>query len=119
MKATFNVKGFVIALDTDKGTISGQTYNLRDIIKDNFPGVCWNATSKSWTMDGKAMEARINEYHDYFTRAYRMEIIEQATAAAAEQPAKTVTGTEMVNEWDGFYSITYYSDGTKSKRFVG
>ena len=120
MKATFNVKGFVITLDTDLGTITGETYNLRDIIKESFPGVCWNAASKSWTMDGKAMEARISEYHSYFTRVYRMEIVEQVAAQeTTEETEKVIVETEMVNGKDGFYRITYYSDGTKSTRFVG
>ena len=62
MTYTMTIRDNIINLDTTAGTITGETYKAKETIKEEFPGIKWDGSRKAWTMDGAAMEARINEY---------------------------------------------------------
>lgn len=67
---TMTSRKFTIILDTVSGKISGDTYQMRDMIKEDFPGAKWNKDEKCWEYSD--IEGRINEYRDYFSRCYKL-----------------------------------------------
>lgn len=72
MKYEMTVKNSNFTLDTTTGTISGQTFAAKEWIKENFSGIYWNASSKTWTMDADMMTKRIIEMNEYFVRVAKM-----------------------------------------------
>lgn len=80
MTYTMTIRDNTINVDTTTGAITGETYKVKEVIKEEFPGIKWDRNRKAWTMDGAAMEARINEYNDYFKRVYNLSIATTKTA---------------------------------------
>lgn len=68
-----------ITLDTETGTITGNTYDMRAMIKEDFPGAQWDKAAKCWRYAD--IEGRINEFRDYFRRCY---FLAELTPAEAE-----------------------------------
>lgn len=104
---TMTSKEFTIILDTESGKISGDTYQMREMIKEDFPGAKWNKGEKCW--EHSDIEGRINEYRDYFTRCYKLaaeapaaeaeaetEEVEAPATVKASKPSKTTTAHDAV-----------------------
>jgi hypothetical protein len=91
MTYTMTIRDNIINLDTTAGTITGETYKAKEAIKEEFPGIKWDGRRKAWTMDGAAMEARINEYNDYFRRVYNLSAATE-TATATTKTTKARNG---------------------------
>ena len=70
MKYTMERRNSTITLDTATGNITGDTYQMQDVIKEEFPGATWNKAAKAWTVNNLA--ERIEEIRSYLTRCYRL-----------------------------------------------
>ena len=96
MKYEMTMKRWTITIDTEANTISGDTYNMRAEIKDNFD-VTWDKTAKVWR--GENLEAQIEKLRAYLTRVYYLTALEEpaeiAEVAKIEKPA-TVKRTARV-----------------------
>ena len=79
MKYTMERRNSTITLDTATGTITGDTYQMKDVIKEEFPGAAWNKVAKAWT--GNNMEERIEEIRSYLTRCYRLSEVKAAESS--------------------------------------
>lgn len=88
---TMTSRKFTIILDTVSGKISGDTYQMRDMIKEDFPGAKWNKDEKCWEYSD--IEGRINEYRDYFTRCYKLAAEAEAEAETEEVEAPATVKT--------------------------
>lgn len=85
MKYTMSRKGKTITLDTETGMITGNTYDMKDVIKEEFPGATWDKVSKAWHADG--MAARIEDIKAYLTRCYNLTEVSEATAPTTAREA--------------------------------
>lgn len=85
MKYTLSYNKSTIILDTVTGKITGDTYQMRTTIKEDFPGAKWNKEEKCW--EYADIEGRINEYRDYFTRCYHL-------TSESSEPTETTETTE-------------------------
>lgn len=108
MKYTMSQNNATITLDTVTGKICGNTYQMRAMIKEDFPGAKWNKEEKCWEYAG--IESRIEEFRAYFTRCYNLaadvteaaeapETVETTDAPAIRnhsKPAKTATAHDAV-----------------------
>lgn len=91
MKYTMSQNQATITLDTVTGKIYGDTYQMRAMIKEDFPGAKWNKEEKCW--EYADIEGRIEEYRAYFTRCYRLtaeasEVTETTEAAETSEPTE-------------------------------
>jgi hypothetical protein len=97
--------GTQVTLDTETGTINCK-YDPAIIKSVKRYGATWNPTAKTWTLPA-----------DYIASWIDNIIVEDT---AAETPAeKTIVSSNLINGDDGFYTINTWSDGTKTKSFVG
>lgn len=94
MKYTLSYNKSTITLDTVTGKITGDTYQMRTTIKEDFPGAKWNKEEKCW--EYADIEGRINEYRDYFTRCYKLAA--EAPAAEAEADTEEVEAPATLKE---------------------
>lgn len=82
MKLEIRVRKNVAILDTADGTISGDTYYIKDWLKKYF-NMKWNAKDKVWMVDAaqaiEALKANRSEFAGYVT------VIEDETEATGEQ----------------------------------
>lgn len=85
MKYTMNRNKNTITLDTETGCITGDTYQMKDVIKEEFPGAAWNKDAKAWVVS--KMAERIEEYRSYLTRCYRLAEVKTAEAPATVRDA--------------------------------
>ena len=60
MKYTMSRYKNTITLDTETGCITGNTYQMKDVIKEEFPGAAWNKDAKAWVVSN--MAERIEAY---------------------------------------------------------
>ena len=68
MKYTANVHNSDLVINTNNGTVSGQTFKAKEWIKENFEGIKWDSTNKAWTMDPEEMTSIIEMRKAYFER---------------------------------------------------
>lgn len=102
MKYTMSQNQATITLDTVTGKIYGDTYQMRAMIKEDFPGAKWNKEEKCW--EYADIEGRIEEYRAYFTRCYRLtaevseatETTEAPAASKSSNPARPTTARDAV-----------------------
>ena len=80
MKYTMERRNSTITLDTETGSITGDTYQMRDVIKEEFPGATWNKDAKAWTVSN--LSERIDEIRSYLTRCYRLSEVKSGEASA-------------------------------------
>ena len=85
MKYTMERRNNTIIIDTTAGSITGDTYQMRDVIKDEFPGAKWNKELRAWTADN--MSERIDEFREYLTRCYRLREAEVNVAPVTTRDA--------------------------------
>lgn len=89
MKYTMSRRNDTITLDTATGTITGSTYQMKDVIKDNFESCRWNSAAKCW--EAPNMAARIDQIRAYLTRCYNLrEVVAVEQVAEAAQSVETV-----------------------------
>ena len=69
-----------IKIDTVSGNISGDTYGMRQMIKDNFTDATWNAEAKVWHSDAAAEE--IEKHIEYYKRVYKLSEVKSASTAS-------------------------------------
>lgn len=115
MKYTMSRRNDTITLDTETGNITGGTYEMKDVIKNDLYAT-WNPDLRVWHNDD--LQSVIDKYGEYLHRCYGLK--------AAEEPVKAESGKaleiidkQLVNGNDGFYMIYTYSDGSTKKVFVG
>ena len=70
MKYTMERRNSTIILDTATGTITGDTYKMKDVIKEEFQEAKWDKEAKAWVVSN--MEERIEEIRSYLTSCYRL-----------------------------------------------
>ena len=128
MKYTMTYGRNEITLNTVTGDISGDTYGMRDVIKNDLYAT-WDRDRRVWHSD--KLGETVKEFCAYLTRCHKLTAVEETeseteTASVEEEakPAtdirtKAVSRTELVNGNDGFYQVVYYTDGTSRKVFVG
>jgi len=75
-----------IIIDTEAGTISGKTYEMRDVIKSDLYAK-WDAANKVWRSDKLA--ETIEEYKEYLTRCYKLAKIEAVETVTAHKHIHT------------------------------
>ena len=114
MKYTMRYRNNEIKIDTDLGVITGNTYQMRDIIKSDLYAT-WDAKERVWVSDNLA--ETINNYKEYLTRCYNLSEYSN-DPAATETTAKEIS-RELVNGSDGFYLLVRYSNGNCRKVFAG
>lgn len=85
MKYTMERRNNTIIIDTTAGSITGDTYQMRDVIKDEFPGAKWNKELRAWTAGNLA--ERIDEFREYLTRCYRLCEVEENVAPVTTRDA--------------------------------
>ena len=113
MTIKLNRNGYELNYNTETELLTGETYPVKAWIASYLEGK-WNAAAKAWVVAPRAMN---------FTGA--KEAIEYAKVKAARETAtaapkaKEVLRKQMVNGSDGFYFLTYYTDGTSSRDFAG
>ena len=88
MKYTAYPRSQPITIDTDKGTIKGQTYHVKDDIKMIFTGIRWDGASKAWKMDTAAMLEVIEKQYDYLYKIWELRGVEETKIEAATTSAK-------------------------------
>lgn len=128
MTYTMTYRHNEITLNTETGDITGNTYQMKQIIKDDLYAT-WDAARRVWHSDNLA--ETIEKYRDYLTRLYKLEaeIVEVAVEADTSttetavvettSATKAITSQKLVNGEDGFYQVIHYTDGTSRKIFVG
>jgi hypothetical protein len=128
MTYTMTYRHNEITLNTETGDITGNTYQIKQIIKDDLYAT-WDAARRVWHSDNLA--ETIEKYRDYLTRLYKLEaeIVEVAVEADTSttetavvettSATKAITSQKLVNGEDGFYQVIHYTDGTSRKIFVG
>lgn len=77
MRYEMNRGRSTIILDTQTGYITGDTYNMRDVIKSEFPAK-WEAAAKAWHVAD--LEGEINCQIDRLRRVYRLCEVESPAA---------------------------------------
>lgn len=85
MKYTMKRNKNTITLDTETGYITGNTYQMKDVIKEEFPGAAWNKDVKAWSYSD--LEGRIDEFRSYLTRVYQLAEVETDEAPATVRDA--------------------------------
>ena len=100
MKYEMTMKRWTITVDTEANTISGDTYNMRAEIKDNFD-VTWNKAAKVWR--GENLEAQIEKLRAYLTRVYYLTALEEpAEIAEVEKTEKAAPAKRNARVIDRF-----------------
>lgn len=79
MLYTLTHKKGTATLDTETGNITGNTYPIKDDIKDTFKAK-WNPSTKSWHSDN--LEEKIEEYRNWLVRVYKLEEVKEEAKAA-------------------------------------
>lgn len=92
MTYTMTIKGRNINVNTTTGTISGDTYSAKETLKEEFPGIRWDGSRKCWTLDAATLTARVEDMHDWLTRAYSLREVATAKATPATAPTKLNNG---------------------------
>ena len=62
MRFSIERKHAEVFLDTEAGTISGNTYPMKDWLKKYFDGMKWDKEEKVWRVDCDVMTKVINRY---------------------------------------------------------
>ena len=115
MKYTMRRGSDTITLDTESGNITGGTYGMKEIIKDDLYAT-WNPDMRLWHSDKLA--DTIEKYNAYLSRVYSLRQVETETASNSVY-TKKITRKELVNGNDGFYQIIYFADGSTKRCFIG
>lgn len=84
MKYTMKLNKNTITLNTETGDITGDTYGMRQVIKDDLYAT-WNPVAKCWHSDQLA--ATIERYKAYLTRCYFLKLAEEPAAKPAYREA--------------------------------
>jgi len=115
MKYTMSRRNDTITLDTETGNITGGTYGMKDIIKNDLYAT-WNPDLRVWHNDD--LQSVIGKYSEYLRRCYGLKSAEVSNQAESGK-ALDIIDKQLVNGNDGFYMIYTYSDGSHKKVFVG
>lgn len=115
MKYTMRRRNDTITLDTETGNITGGTYGMKDVIKNDLYAT-WNPDLRVWHNDD--LQSVIDEYSEYLHRCYGLKSAEVSNQAESGN-ALDIIDKQLVNGNDGFYMIYTYSDGSHKKVFVG
>lgn len=90
MKYTMSRRNDTITLDTVTGNITGNTYGMKDVIKEEFSGATWNKDAKAWHVEN--MAARIDEIREYLTRCYRLAEVKAAAPTSHDVVINRING---------------------------
>ena len=80
MKYTMTSKKWTITLDTETGCISGDTYQMREYIKDNFTAK-WDSSARVWMAEN--LQQQIDDLKAYLTRVFDLREVEAESKAEA------------------------------------
>ena len=86
MKYTMTSKKWTITLDAETGCISGDTYQMREYIKDNFTAK-WDSSARVWMAEN--LQQQIDDLKAYLTRVFDLREVE--TESKDEEKADTLT----------------------------
>ena len=78
-----------IKIDVSTGKITGDTYQMRSCIKEEFPSAKWNPQEKCWICQNA--EERIEEIRDYLTRCYKLAVDIEEEGIVAEETTKKIS----------------------------
>lgn len=81
MKYTMSKNKSTITLDTESGRITGDTYAMRNTIKENF-NARWDAAGKAWVVEN--LESEINDQMARLRRIYDLCEVEATVATTRD-----------------------------------
>ena len=115
MKYTMSRRNDTITLDTETGNITGGTYSMKDVIKNDLYAT-WNPDLRVWHNDD--LQSVLDKFGEYLHRCSGLKT-DEVSGKAESGKALDIIDKQLVNGIDGFYAIYTYSDGSHKKVFVG